>query len=107
MKSTFIAGSLAIFAACVAGIPTREQVARQFNAIITFTGGPASYTLQIPADNTVVPIDNNLAIDQISSEGGATCSFFGVDGSYIVIPGAGTATVGPPQAQVSASCLAL
>lgn len=51
--------------------------------------------------------DNDLAIDSISSEGGATCGFFGADGADVTIVGANTVTVGPPQPIVNGSCLAL
>lgn len=51
--------------------------------------------------------DNNLAVDTITSQGGATCSFFGVDGATVTIVGAHSATVAPPQAIQSGSCLAL
>lgn len=51
--------------------------------------------------------DNNLSVDTISSEGGATCTFFGVDGATVTVVGAHSATVAPPQAITSGSCLAL
>ena len=51
--------------------------------------------------------DNPLSISHIKSEGGATCTFFGIDGSVTTVVGAQTVDVGPPQTQVSGSCLAL
>lgn len=69
-----------------------------------------SFFLQILCDLTVDPFwgaDNDLAIDTITSQGGATCSFFGVDGATVTIVGAHSATVAPPQAIQSGSCLAL
>ncbi|KUI63761.1 hypothetical protein VM1G_10484 [Cytospora mali] len=80
---------------------------RQFEAVITFTGAAASYTLDVPTDGSVFYTNNDLSIDTISSEGGATCGFFGADGATATIVGAGTATVAPPQPIVSGSCLAL
>ena len=50
---------------------------------------------------------NPLSVSYIASEGGASCSFNGIDGSYTVVVGADTAVVGPPQTQISGSCLAL
>lgn len=49
---------------------------------------------------------NPLSISHITSLGGATCSFVGIDGSHTVVVGAQTVDVGPPQTQVSGSCLA-
>ncbi len=50
---------------------------------------------------------NPLSISHISSAGGASCTLFGVDGSKTTVVGADTVDVGPPQTQVSGSCLAL
>ena len=50
---------------------------------------------------------NPLSISYIESAGGATCTFFGIDGSQTTVVGAQTVPVGPPQTQVSGSCLAL
>lgn len=75
-----------------------------------FTLFSLSFSLRILCDLTVSPsvgADNNLAIDTITSQGGATCSFFGVDGATVTIVGAHSATVAPPQAIQSGSCLAL
>lgn len=51
--------------------------------------------------------DNDLAVDTITSEGGATCSFSGADGWSGTVVGANSITVGPPQPIVEGSCLAL
>ncbi|POS77141.1 hypothetical protein DHEL01_v204457 [Diaporthe helianthi] len=79
---------------------------RQFQAVITFSGAAASYTLNFPTDATIFYTNSDLAVDTISSLGGATCSFTGVDGAAVTIVGAHSATVAPPQAIVSGSCLA-
>ena len=50
------------------------------------------------------PPDNTLSVSQISSPGGAACTFFGVDGSDTFLFGAQSVQVGPPQAQVSGVC---
>lgn len=124
---------LSALAGLTSAAPAAES--RQFQAIITFTGAAASYTLQVPTDsspfqtskyktsdkpfhlaspacealcsNLVMATDNDLAIDTVSSQGGATCTFFGVDGASVTVVGAHSATVAPPQAIVSGSCLAL
>lgn len=51
--------------------------------------------------------DNELSVSQITSLGGASCTFFGSEGSITTVVGAHTVNVGPPQPQVSGSCLAL
>ena len=48
--------------------------------------------------------DNTLSVSQISSSGGAICSFFGADGSDTFLAGEETVDVGPPQVQVSGVC---
>jgi len=47
---------------------------------------------------------NPLSISKITSLGGATCSFRGIDGSNTFLVGAQTVDVGPPQTQVAGSC---
>jgi hypothetical protein len=49
-------------------------------------------------------IDNSLSISHIQSDGGATCTFYGVDGSQTTVVGAQTVDVGPPQTQVWGAC---
>ncbi|ROW01206.1 hypothetical protein VSDG_02714 [Cytospora chrysosperma] len=105
MKYTQAVTLLSALAGLTSAAPATES--RQFKAVITFTGAAASYTLDVPTDGSVFYTNNDLAVDTISSEGGATCGFFGVDGATVTIVGAHTATVGPPQAIVSGSCLAL
>lgn len=51
--------------------------------------------------------DNPLSVSHIASQGGATCTLFGVDGSVTTVVGANTVDVGPPQTQVSGTCRAL
>ena len=56
---------------------------------------------------TCTIIADPLSVSHISSEGGASCTLFGIDGSTTTVVGANTVDVGPPQTQVSGSCLAL
>ncbi|KAI3392070.1 hypothetical protein diail_6299 [Diaporthe ilicicola] len=105
MKYFQVVSILSALSGLTSAAPAAES--RQFKAIITFTGAAASYTLQVPTDSSVFQTNNDLAIDTISSEGGATCSFFGVDEASVTVVGAHSATVAPPQAIVSGSCLAL
>jgi len=50
--------------------------------------------------------DDRSSITSISSDGGATCTFRGVDGSENTVVGAQTVDVGPPQVQLTGSCRA-
>ncbi|KAK2614600.1 hypothetical protein N8I77_001409 [Diaporthe amygdali] len=99
--------AISIFAA-LSGLTSAAPAAesRQFKAVVTFTGAAASYTLQVPTDGSLFQTNNDLAVDLISSQGGATCSFFGIDGASVTIVGANSATVAPPQAIESGSCRA-
>ncbi|KAI9925512.1 hypothetical protein ASPWEDRAFT_28951 [Aspergillus wentii DTO 134E9] len=79
-----------------------------FKAQITFIGAAdASFSQEFPTDGTSVDIHNPLSISHISSLGGATCTFHGIDGSVTTVVGRNTVDVGPPQTQVSGSCHAL
>ena len=50
---------------------------------------------------------NPLSVSHIESQGGATCTIIGIDGSVTTVVGATTVDVGPPQTQVSGTCRAL
>ncbi|KAH6675157.1 hypothetical protein B0J14DRAFT_589092 [Halenospora varia] len=101
--TTIITAALASF---VSAAPSEK---RQFQAQIIFEGAPpdvAQFTMSVPTDGSVFAITNPLSISHIQSLGGATCSFVGSDGSHTVVVGAQTVDVGPPQTQISGSCLA-
>jgi len=109
MKTFTIFAALPFLAALVHAAPTPATVqARQFQAQITFIGAAgASFSMSVPTDGSGFTISNPLSISKISSEGGASCTFFGIDGSSTTVVGANTVDVGPPQTQTSGSCLAL
>ncbi|KAE8441129.1 hypothetical protein EG329_005841 [Mollisiaceae sp. DMI_Dod_QoI] len=105
MQTFAITALLALVASLASAAPAER---RQFQAQLTFYGAAgASYTLSVPTDASEFTISNPLSISQISSAGGATCGIKGIDGSDTVIVGAQTVDVGPPQTQISGSCLAL
>ncbi|KAF4632243.1 hypothetical protein G7Y89_g5879 [Cudoniella acicularis] len=108
MKTSAITALVTALIGLAQAAPMVEK--RQFQAQITFEGAPpddASFTLSVPTDGSVFGIKANpLSVSQISSLGGASCSFVGIDGSHTVVVGAQTVDVGPPQAQISGSCLA-
>ncbi|KAI4209332.1 MAG: hypothetical protein LQ351_007724 [Letrouitia transgressa] len=113
MKFLAISAALLLAVSSASAAPVVED--RQFAAQITFYGAAdAKYSLSIPADGRIVPImdlifqpANPLSVSKISSLGGATCSFKGVDGSNTIVVGAQIVDVGPPQTQISANCRTL
>ncbi|KAK4691685.1 hypothetical protein P7C71_g5365, partial [Lecanoromycetidae sp. Uapishka_2] len=110
MKASILTTALALLATQTYSAPTLSPLnARQFEAQITFIGaGDASFTQSVPtAPGSTFTIDNDLSVSRISSAGGASCTFFGVDGSTTTVVGANTVDVGPPQTQVSGACSAL
>lgn len=108
MKAFTISAAVALLASLASATPAPKQEARQFQAQITFFGADsdASFSLSVPTDGSEFSIGNPLSVSKIQSLGGATCSFTGVDGSQTVTVGAQTVDVGPPQTQISGSCLA-
>ncbi|MCJ1465147.1 hypothetical protein MMC07_003763 [Pseudocyphellaria aurata] len=112
MKAFTISALVAILAAFAQAAPTPDPAqvdARQFRAQLTFEGATpdAFYNLSVPTDGSVFTINNPLIISHIKSEGGATCTISGTEGSSTTLVGATTVDVGPPQPQASGSCLAL
>ncbi|KAI4197519.1 MAG: hypothetical protein LQ348_002155 [Seirophora lacunosa] len=65
---------------------------------------PFHPALSVPL--TLIPAAGDLSVSMIRSEGGATCTFNGIDGSSTTVVGAQTVDVGPPQTQISGSCRA-
>ncbi|KAL9011690.1 MAG: hypothetical protein Q9173_003484 [Seirophora scorigena] len=123
MKAFTISTALALLTSLVSAAPAiTPHEARQFQAQITFIGAADgvfyqsvptdgsvfSITLSVPATSVpnLIPAANPLSVSKIRSEGGATCSFTGIDGSSTVVVGAQTVDVGPPQTQISGSCRA-
>ncbi|KAJ5556259.1 hypothetical protein N7494_000174 [Penicillium frequentans] len=76
---------------------------------ITFHGAAgAQFTQSFPTDDTATSIYNPLSISKISSSTNLVeCSFTGVDGSFTTVDGAVSSDVGPPQTQVSGTCVKL
>ncbi|MCJ1287986.1 hypothetical protein MMC26_007339 [Xylographa opegraphella] len=66
-------------------------------AHITFQGATpeAVFTQSVSTDNIPFYITNPLSISHIRSDGGASCTFFGVDDSVTFVEGAQTVDVGP------------
>ncbi|KAL5361680.1 hypothetical protein BJX96DRAFT_152553 [Aspergillus floccosus] len=103
MKTSVIATALT----AIAGLASAGPVEKRFDVTVTFHGAAdASYTRHIPADGRTVTLNDVLSISKISSTGGATCTFHGVDGSVTTVNGAQTVDVGPPQTQTWGTCTA-
>lgn len=77
----------------------------QHSSPLSLYGQPAS--LKNPFLPNILRLDDPLSISHIKSLGGATCTFYGIDGSVTTVVGAQTVDVGPPQTQLRAVCRAL
>lgn len=99
--------------------PTSKLIKRATNEIsLTFIGGPASYTLTIPNDNTWHPTtDEELNISKIKSSSDIdvlqSCQFQTHDppavpatATYVLSADDGAVDVGPPQPILAVKCLA-
>ncbi|KAI1342946.1 hypothetical protein F5Y15DRAFT_272353 [Xylariaceae sp. FL0016] len=81
-------------------------------AHLVFHGGPASYSLSVPADGTVVPTNNDISvsiIDDNDYNAFAQCTFTTADEKTLVSSintddGSQHIMVGPPQPIISVSC---
>ncbi|CAG7938914.1 unnamed protein product [Penicillium salamii] len=97
---TFV--SVFAVAAIASAIPVKRD-----NVDITFIGAAdAQFTWSFPTDGSVVSISNPLSISHISSSvDGVQCTFDGIDDSVTTVTGAQTVDVGPPQTQLTGSCV--
>ncbi|MCJ1400075.1 hypothetical protein MMC11_003278 [Xylographa trunciseda] len=112
MQTFTIASALVFLTAIAQAAPARVAArhghgpGHEFKAQITFEGATpeAFFTESVRTDNVPFYITNPLSISHIKSDGGASCTFFGVDNSVTSVYGAETVDVGPPQTQVSGIC---
>ncbi|KAL6717673.1 hypothetical protein ACLMJK_005588 [Lecanora helva] len=118
MKAFSVAPALALVATLARAAPSPPIQARQgvtgANAALLFEGAgpnPPSYTVDVEAtaQGTPFTIDNPLSVSHITlSAGGvnlAGCTVFGAEGSEVLVPDASSRDVGPPQPQVSGTCV--
>ncbi|KAI1827050.1 hypothetical protein F4861DRAFT_495057 [Xylaria intraflava] len=80
---------------------------------LTFHGGPASYQLAVPEDETVIPTNNGISVDTIDSPNfdAYNLCVFNTAGkatftSSVNPQGVQQITVGPPQPILSVACSA-
>ncbi|MCJ1428863.1 hypothetical protein MMC29_006774 [Sticta canariensis] len=109
MKAFTISAAVALLAIIAQAAPSPARVdARQYSATITFSGADgAGYTLMIPADGTVISIDNSLSVSRITcGPPSVLCYIYGLHGSVTTCGDAlpPPAVVGPPQPAVSVAC---
>ncbi|KAL3461972.1 hypothetical protein BJX64DRAFT_288924 [Aspergillus heterothallicus] len=103
MKTSLLA-SLAALTAFATATPLGPE-SRQFQVSVTFYGeGDESYSLLVPADRTVVNIDNPLVVHRVTSPGGGFCTFVGVQGESVVIYAEDDETLTVPQAMSWGTC---
>ncbi|KAI0477589.1 hypothetical protein GGR56DRAFT_673956 [Xylariaceae sp. FL0804] len=91
-----------------AGTLAKPISARQYEVTLTFHGGPASYSLTVPTDGSIVETDNDLSISIIDSPGFDAyeyCTFY-TSGKQTLVSSdyEQQITVGPPQPIISVSC---
>lgn len=60
-------------------------------------------TIPIPTTSSFTPTGYGSSISHVVTSGGP-CTFFGVDGLVLTVPGAGLVDVGPPQTIVGVVC---
>ncbi|MCJ1229176.1 hypothetical protein MMC12_005841 [Toensbergia leucococca] len=90
-------------------MPARNEIRQNtgFAPGVYFYGAAgAYYEINFPADNVPHHINNTLSVSSITLSGGATCFFTGANGSEVFLFGHASASVGPPQEQISGSCQA-
>ncbi|GAP89451.1 hypothetical protein SAMD00023353_4000920 [Rosellinia necatrix] len=96
----------------IAGTQAHPAVeARVAVAHLTFHGGPASYSLAVPADGRTVPTNNEISVDTIDTpdyDAINLCTFNTPHQATLVgsvtPEGLKQITVGPPQPVLSVSC---
>ncbi|MCJ1344947.1 hypothetical protein MMC31_003152 [Peltigera leucophlebia] len=100
----FALAATGLFATVAYASPASVE-ARNSGVVCTFSAATVSFTQWFPTDGSVQKINNNLSVSSIRCGGGDTCTFHGIDGSVTIVVGTTPKDVGPPQTQVSGSCV--
>ncbi|KAL8790073.1 MAG: hypothetical protein Q9213_000775 [Squamulea squamosa] len=111
MKTFAITAALALLTSVVSAAPAPAPApasgSAPYQVGITFIGAAEGrFTQYFFTNGYGSGIYNNLSVSKISNSGGATCYFYGVDGSFTVVPSGATVDVGPPQTQTYGYCYA-
>ncbi|KAL8705335.1 MAG: hypothetical protein Q9201_001534 [Fulgogasparrea decipioides] len=103
MKVFAISAALALLTSVVSAAPAVE--ARSPLAHVTFIGAAdAADSQDVPTDGSFFYVYSSLSASKIRGDAGATCYFYGIDGSFTVTYGGETKDVGPPQRQYGGYC---
>ncbi|KAL8991134.1 MAG: hypothetical protein Q9169_007937, partial [Polycauliona sp. 2 TL-2023] len=90
MKTFAITTALALLTSMVSAAPTTPptgNLSPPNYILITFIGAAEGrFTQGFPANFYGSSIYNPLSVSKISNPGGATCIFYGVDGSFTTVP---------------------
>ncbi|KAI4230492.1 MAG: hypothetical protein L6R40_008011 [Gallowayella cf. fulva] len=98
MKAFTISTTLALLTSLVSAAPAPAGASAPYQIGITFIGAAdAKFTQYFLTNGYGSGIYNPLSVSKISNPGGATCYFFGINGSQTQVPSGATVDVGPPQ----------
>ncbi|KAI4230698.1 MAG: hypothetical protein LQ349_006091 [Xanthoria aureola] len=108
MKTTFaVSAALALMTSMVSAAPNppTAELSPPYQIAVNFIGAAnARFTQYFNTNGFGSTIYNNLSVSKIYNTGGATCYFYGIDGSFTVVGNGATVDVGPPQTQVYGFC---
>ncbi|KAL8724726.1 MAG: hypothetical protein Q9166_007787 [cf. Caloplaca sp. 2 TL-2023] len=107
MKAFTISTALALLTSLVSAAPAPQGGSPPYQIAINFIGAAdGQFTQYFSTNGFGSGIYNPLSVSKISNPGGATCYFYGVDGSQTTVPSGQTVDVGPPQQQTYGFCYA-
>ncbi|KAL8774446.1 MAG: hypothetical protein Q9209_000819 [Squamulea sp. 1 TL-2023] len=105
MKTFAITTALALLTSMVSAAPAPASPGAPYQIGITFIGAAeGKFTQYFFTNGYGSGIYDPLSVSKISNPGGATCYFYGIDGSFTVVPSGATVDVGPPQTQTYGYC---
>ncbi|KAL8910047.1 MAG: hypothetical protein Q9171_004642 [Xanthocarpia ochracea] len=106
----FAISALALLTSMVSAAPAPAPAAAgsaPYQIGITFIGAAEGrFTQYFFTNGQGSSIYDRLSVSKIANPGGATCYFYGIDGSFTVVPSGATVDVGPPQTQTYGYCYA-
>ncbi|KAN0078493.1 hypothetical protein V8E54_005006 [Elaphomyces granulatus] len=103
MKASIISTIVATLLAASSAAPVDSS--RQFEVSVTFYDPNEHFITQyFPADGNKYPINNGLFVENIASQGGATCTFYETNGNTTTVVGSETVGLTPPQTLASGAC---
>ncbi|KAI4122431.1 MAG: hypothetical protein LQ338_005822 [Usnochroma carphineum] len=107
MKAISISMALALLTSMVSAAPAPAAASPPYQIEVKFIGAAeGQFTQYFLTNGYGSGIYNPLSVSKINNPGGATCYFYGVDGSQTTVPSGATVDVGPPQQQSYGYCYA-